>query len=103
MEGGFLGAARKFVSSGRVDRSGVIPERFIEYRNGKPEPYYQVDFDWSGMTAEFGKLTERKTEPIVPGDQDIFRLPFILASSAAAGPSMRFRCFRVARNTRARI
>lgn len=76
MEGGFLGAARKFVSSGRVDRSGVIPERFIEYRNGKPEPYYQVDFDWSGMTAEFGKLTERKTEPIAPGDQDIFSAAF---------------------------
>ncbi len=76
MEGGFLGAARKFVSSGRVDRSGVIPERFTEYRNGKPEPYYQVDFDWSAMSAEFGKLTERKTEPITPGDQDIFSAAF---------------------------
>lgn len=33
LEGSFLGISRTFVSSGKVGKNGVTPERFIEYRN----------------------------------------------------------------------
>ena len=76
LEGGFLGITRTFVSTGRAGEQGVIPERFVEYRNGKPEPFYQADFDWSKMGAEVGKPGARKSEKIAAGDQDIFSTAF---------------------------
>lgn len=76
LEGSFLGSSRIFLSQGKVDRRGVIPEQFIEYRNGKPEPRYQVDFDWSAMSAEVGEPGKRKIEMLATGDQDIFSTAF---------------------------
>ncbi|MDR3411851.1 MAG: DUF3108 domain-containing protein [Formivibrio sp.] len=76
LEVGFLGTSRLFHSSGKVNNKGLIPERFVEYRNGKPDPYYQVDFDWNALTAEVGEPGKRKIETIATGDQDIFSTAF---------------------------
>lgn len=76
MKTGLPGLARTYTSSGRVGRQGVVPERFVEYHNNKPEPYYQVDFDWQKKVAQLGKPGERKEEAISAGDQDIFSAAF---------------------------
>lgn len=76
MKTGLPGLARAYTSSGRVGRQGVVPERFVEYHNNKPEPYYQVDFDWQKKVAQLGKPGARKEEPLSAGDQDIFSAAF---------------------------
>ncbi len=89
----FMGAARVFVSRGRVDRRGVMPELFQEFRNNRPEPHYQVDFNWNNMTAEFGELANRKTEPIARGDQDLFSVAFHIGLVGGANPEQTFSLF----------
>ncbi|SFN16419.1 Protein of unknown function [Formivibrio citricus] len=93
LEGGFLGISRTFVSSGRVGRNGVTPERFVEYRNNKPEPFYQVDFDWQKRIAEVGEPGSRKSEKLAPGDQDIFSAAFHIGLVGSSKPEYRFSMF----------
>lgn len=93
LEGGFLGKSRTFLSHGKVDRHGVRPDRFQEYRDGKDEPRYQIDFDWTAMTAEVGEPGKRKIEPLANGDQDIFSTAFHIGSIGGNQSEHRFAIF----------
>lgn len=93
LDGSFLGISRKFVSGGKIDKRGVTPDNFIEYRNGKPEPFYQVDFDWKNYSAEVGEPGKRKTERIVDGDQDIFSSAFHIGLIGGSKPEYTFSIF----------
>lgn len=93
LEAGFLGASRLFFSSGKVNKNGVTPERFLEYRNGKPDPHYQVDFDWNALTAEVGEPGKRKTEVLTAGDQDIFSTAFHIGLIGGSKPEQTFSIF----------
>lgn len=93
LEGSFLFSSRIFHSSGKVNKNGVTPDRFVEYRNGKPDPYYQVDFDWKMLTAEVGEPGKRKTEAISAGDQDIFSTAFHVGLIGGTKPEQTFSIF----------
>lgn len=93
LEGSFLGSSRIFMSHGKVDKHGVTPDQFIEYRNGKPEPRYQIDFNWDAMTAEVGEPGKRKTETIAVGDQDIFSTAFHVGLIGGSKPEHTFSIF----------
>lgn len=93
LEGGFLGKSRTFLSHGKVDRHGVRPDRFQEYRDGKDEPRYQIDFDWTAMTAEVGEPGKRKIEPLANGDQDIFSTAFHIGLIGGNQSEHRFAIF----------
>ena len=93
LAGGFMGTSRVFESRGRVDQQGVKPDQFVEYRNAKPEPYFQTDFDWNQMTAQIGELGKRKTETFAQGDQDIFSAAFHIGLVGEFRPEQTFSIF----------
>lgn len=93
MEVNFLSASRIFHSSGKVNKSGLTPDSFIEYRNGKPDPHYQVDFDWQNLSAEVGEPGKRKTEMLAAGDQDIFSTAFHIGLIGETKPEHTFSIF----------
>lgn len=75
---------RYFQSRGRIDRDGVYPDQFVEYRERNHQtPKYQVDFDYINKTVEVGEPGKRKIEPMGEGDFDIFAAAFHLALTGA--------------------
>lgn len=86
VEGSGLGLAyRYFRSYGRVDREGVRPDHFIEYRDrAKTRPEFQLDFDYENKTVEVGETGKRKIEPMGDDDKDVFSAAFHLALMGSA-------------------
>ncbi len=93
MGGGFLGKSRTFISRGKIDKLGVKPEQFIEYRDNAPTPRYQADFDWTAMRVTMGEPGKRKTESFAVGDQDIFSAAFHIGLIGGNGAEHNFSIF----------
>ncbi|MBE9610554.1 DUF3108 domain-containing protein [Chitinilyticum piscinae] len=79
VEGSLGFKSRTFHSEGEITAQGIVPRQFSEYRDNKPEPKYQVDFDWQAMKVQIGEPGQRKEEALQEGDQDLFSAAFHLA------------------------
>ncbi|WP_028452261.1 DUF3108 domain-containing protein [Chitinilyticum aquatile] len=75
-------------SEGRLEGKAVIPLRFGEYRDRKPEPRYQADFNWQDGVVLLGKPGEQQPAPLEAGDQDLFSAAFQLALNGGRAQTM---------------
>lgn len=73
------GHARRFISRGKIDKHGVMPEQFIEYRKQFETPKYDVRFDWDKDEVTLSEGSNQKLEPFAPGDQDLMSAALHLA------------------------
>lgn len=73
------GHARRFISRGKIDKHGVMPEQFIEYRKQFETPKYDVRFDWDKTEVTLSEGSNQKVEPFAPGDQDLMSAALHLA------------------------
>lgn len=76
-----------------MDRHGVRPERFLEYRDGKDEPRYQIDFDWTAMTAEVGEPGKRRLNRWPTATRISFRTAFHIGLIGGNQAEHRFAIF----------
>lgn len=63
------------LSEGRVERGGLVPERYQGFRDGEPNGE-SADFDWSGGQV---KIPGRGDYPLASGSQDLLSLHYHLA------------------------
>lgn len=86
-QGSFMGKAVAWHSEGEIDRHGLRPIRFREYRNNLPEPKYQVDFDWEAGKVRFGEPGQQKEADLQAGAQDAFSAAYQFALQGSSLPS----------------
>ncbi|WP_410498567.1 DUF3108 domain-containing protein [Chitinibacter sp. S2-10] len=80
------GNARRFISRGQVDKHGVMPEVFIEYRKQFETPKYEVRFDWEKHEVTLAEGAQQKIEPFEAGDQDLLSAALHLALMGGSQP-----------------
>lgn len=78
--------ARRFISRGKIDRHGVMPENFIEYRKQFETPRFDVRFDWEKEEVTLIDGPNQKIEPFAAGDQDLMSAALHLALMGGSQP-----------------
>jgi hypothetical protein len=78
--------ARRFISRGKIDRHGVMPENFIEYRKQFETPRFDVRFDWDKEEVTLIDGANQKIEPFAAGDQDLMSAALHLALMGGSQP-----------------
>lgn len=87
------GHARRFISRGKVDKYGVMPEQFIEFRKQFETPKYDVHFDWDKELVTLIEGSQQKTEPFAAGDQDLMSAALHLALMGGSQPKYEMAMF----------
>ncbi|WP_148717186.1 DUF3108 domain-containing protein [Chitinolyticbacter meiyuanensis] len=77
LRGSLPGNRRELTSRGEITAEGVRPLDFTDLRNGQIRN--QAVFDWANGTATLNDKGTLHTEPLSPGDQDLFSAAFHLA------------------------
>ncbi len=77
---------RRFISRGKIDRHGVMPENFIEYRKQFETPRFDVRFDWDKEEVTLIDGANQKIEPFAAGDQDLMSAALHLALMGGSQP-----------------
>ncbi|GAB3263855.1 DUF3108 domain-containing protein [Chitinimonas naiadis] len=86
-QGSLFGKAFDMRTEGEVGPAGLRPKRFIEYRDQKPQPKYEVDFDWAGKKVLVGEPGQQKEFALDEGAQDIFSAAYQFALQGNKLPS----------------
>jgi hypothetical protein len=81
LRGALFSKSREFISNGEVGPEGVIPQRFVDYRDGKM--INEALFDWKAKQVTLNDGGSSKLEALKTGDQDIFSAAFQLALQGA--------------------
>ncbi|WP_432722431.1 DUF3108 domain-containing protein [Jeongeupia wiesaeckerbachi] len=81
LAGSLFGRSRLIESVGIVGKQGVVPTRFSDYKDDKL--LNEANFDWDAGTVTLNDKGNLKTEPLSPGDQDLFSAAFQFALQGA--------------------
>ncbi|WP_348944623.1 DUF3108 domain-containing protein [Chitinibacter sp. FCG-7] len=87
------GHARRFISRGKIDKHGVMPEQFVEYRKQFATPKFDVRFDWEKAEVTLSEGENHKVEPFAAGDQDLMSAALHLALMGGSQPKYEMALF----------
>ncbi|WP_157669513.1 DUF3108 domain-containing protein [Chitinibacter sp. GC72] len=87
------GHARRFISRGKIDKQGVMPEQFVEYRKQFTTPKFDVRFDWERAEVTLSEGENQKVEPFAAGDQDLMSAALHLALMGGSQPKYEMALF----------
>ncbi|SMC26900.1 Protein of unknown function [Andreprevotia lacus DSM 23236] len=77
LHGGLFGRTRDIVSEGKVGKTGVIPQRFSDTKDGKL--LNEATFDWDAQNVQLNDDGKTSLEALKLGDQDLFSAAFQFA------------------------
>lgn len=78
-QGSLFGKAFDMQTEGEVGSGGLRPHRFVEYRDQKPQPKYEVDFNWDTHKVLAGEPGQQKEFVLEEGAQDLFSAAYQFA------------------------
>ncbi|HEY9103861.1 DUF3108 domain-containing protein [Chitinimonas sp.] len=78
-QGSLFGKAFDMQTEGEVSSSGLRPHRFVEYRDQKLQPKYEVDFNWDAHKVLAGEPGQQKEFALEEGAQDLFSAAYQFA------------------------